>query len=114
MGLLPDYAFNHTVRIVNSGAENIVETDDQGRVTSFREKQPVKSGTINAGVYALNARDFLARSFPEVFSFEKNFLEAVVAENLLFAESFDNYFIDIGIPEDYRRAQTELVPAISK
>ena len=92
----------------------IVGTGKEGLVTSFKEKQAVKSGTINAGVYALNAGTFLKRSFPGVFSFEKDFLEKAVAEKVIYGLAFDGYFIDIGIPEDYRRAQTELVAAMLK
>ncbi len=98
----------------NFNRYGIVETDREGLVTSFREKQPVESGNINAGVYALNVIDFLKRSYPPVFSFERDFLEKAIPERILFAASYDGYFIDIGIPEDYRRAQTELPAAILK
>ena len=68
------------------------------------------SGLINGGVYALSAAAFLQQSFPPVFSFEKDFLEKVYKGGKIMGMISDAYFIDIGIPEDYERAQRELVP----
>jgi D-glycero-alpha-D-manno-heptose 1-phosphate guanylyltransferase len=84
----------------------VVELDADGRVTRFREKQHYTSGLINGGVYALDREAFLRGQWPPVFSFEKDYLEKVVGERL-FGLVQDNYFIDIGIPEDYRRVQEE-------
>src|SRR5262249_30391100 len=41
-------------------------------------------------------------------SFEKDVLEKYCDQIFMTGISFDDYFIDIGIPEDYQRAQTEL------
>jgi D-glycero-alpha-D-manno-heptose 1-phosphate guanylyltransferase len=41
---------------------------------------------------------------PKKFSFE-NFLTENVNNLQIFAKSFDSYFIDIGIPEDYEKAK---------
>jgi D-glycero-alpha-D-manno-heptose 1-phosphate guanylyltransferase len=52
----------------------------------------------------------LRGQWPRVFSFEKDYLEKVVGEkstSRLFGLVQDNYFIDIGIPEDYLRVQEE-------
>src|ERR1700754_3641286 len=84
----------------------VVEVDDDQRVTHFREKQHYASGLINGGVYALNSRRFLGESLPEKFSFEKDYLEK--GNRRLFGMVQDAYFIDIGIPEDYRRGQEEV------
>ena len=77
-----------------------------GLVSEFREKAPVKEGLINGGVYALNGLDL--GSFPEKFSFEKDVLEPLAAKGKVGGWVSDTYFIDIGIPDDYARAQTEL------
>ena len=76
------------------------------RVVAFHEKAPVHKGLINGGVYALNGLDL--SSFPEKFSFEKDVLEPLAASGQVGGWVSDSYFIDIGIPEDYARAQTEL------
>ncbi len=85
-----------------------VETDDHGQITRFREKQFYKSGWINGGVYLLNAKTFLQTGMPEKFSFEKDFLETNCNKGILYGLPQDGYFIDIGIPEDFARAQTEI------
>jgi D-glycero-alpha-D-manno-heptose 1-phosphate guanylyltransferase len=86
----------------------VVETDRKGRIISFKEKQFYPAGLINGGVYILNKTKFLSRSLPAKFSFEKDYLEKFYPEALFYGSSQDEYFIDIGIPEDYQRAQIEL------
>lgn len=41
------------------------------------------------------------------FSLEKDFLETAVRSSTLSGYISEGYFIDIGIPEDYERAQTD-------
>ncbi|MDP4147915.1 MAG: sugar phosphate nucleotidyltransferase [Bacteroidota bacterium] len=92
----------------------VVELGSDGRVNQFREKQFYAQGLINGGVYALERRRFLELDLPEKFSFEKDYLERQGtgvtggAGQRLFGLVQDAYFIDIGIPEDYERAQTEM------
>ena len=76
------------------------------RVVAFHEKEHVDEGLINGGVYALNGLDLAL--FPEKFSFEKDVLEPFAAAGKVGGWVSDSYFIDIGIPDDYARAQTEL------
>jgi D-glycero-alpha-D-manno-heptose 1-phosphate guanylyltransferase len=85
-----------------------VELNLDGLVTAFLEKQKFEKGLINGGVYALNAKKFINESLPEKFSFEKDYLEKMVGERKITGSVQDEYFIDIGIPEDFERAQTEL------
>jgi D-glycero-alpha-D-manno-heptose 1-phosphate guanylyltransferase len=92
----------------NSDRYGVVETDSNGRITSFKEKKWYSQSLINGGVYTLNVPRFLDIAFPEKFSFEKDYLESCTNEKQLFGSLQDRYFIDIGIPEDYQRAQTEL------
>lgn len=85
-----------------------VEIDEDNRITAFNEKKNCREGLINGGIYALKRDNFVEKKFPAVFSFEKEFLEKNTAKQKLYGMAFDNYFIDIGIPEDYQRAQSEL------
>ncbi len=83
----------------------IVETDENNAIINFREKQFCSKGNINGGSYILNIKSFKENKWPKVFSFEKDFLES--NEFNLYGSVQDKYFIDIGIPEDYKKAQTE-------
>ena len=90
----------------------VVELNNNGSVKAFKEKQFYTSGLINGGVYALKVDEFLNENLPEKFSFEKEFLEKKVClreeDNCqLFGLIQDEYFIDIGIPEDFAKAQIE-------
>jgi D-glycero-alpha-D-manno-heptose 1-phosphate guanylyltransferase len=85
----------------------VVELGETDQVLRFREKQYYASGLINGGVYALNKDSLLRGEWPKVFSFEKDYLETGAAKRV-FGLVRDDYFIDIGIPEDYRRIQQEL------
>lgn len=82
---------------------------DGGRVTSFAEKGMAGPGLINAGCYVL-AKDALAR-FPlnQPFSIETDYLVPEVARATVQVFETVGVFIDIGIPEDYARAQNLLV-----
>lgn len=86
----------------------VVETDEAGVVKEFREKQYFAEGLINGGVYIIDPKKLLAQGFPQKFSFEKDYLEKSLDTKTIFALAQDGYFIDIGIPEDFNRAQQEL------
>ncbi|MFM6924278.1 MAG: nucleotidyltransferase family protein [Ferruginibacter sp.] len=86
----------------------VVELKDNASVASFLEKRQYESGLINGGVYALQVERFLQEDLPQKFSFEKDYLEAFFDKRRMFGLIQDAYFIDIGIPEDFERAQTEL------
>jgi len=85
----------------------VVETGENHRIVSFKEKQYYQKGLINGGVYVINREQFLTRQLPEKFSFEKDYLEKFVQEQQFAGIEQDAYFIDIGIPEDFERAQAE-------
>lgn len=79
-----------------------------GLVTGFHEKTACTEGLINGGVYALVRSRLDLAFYPGRFSFEKDLLEPLAAARLVAGEVQEGYFIDIGIPEDYARAQREL------
>lgn len=82
-----------------------VERDE--RIAGFVEKGHAGSGYINAGVYRLN-RSLLA-DFPtsSSFSFEAEVLVPLVTREPVAAFTHTEDFIDIGVPQDYLRAQVE-------
>ncbi len=84
-----------------------VTIGDNHSIRSFEEKRFYQEGLINGGVYVLETSDFLSRPLPEKFSFEKEYLEAYVEGGNFYGKPFNDYFIDIGIPEDYSRVQED-------
>lgn len=80
-----------------------------GRVTAFHEKCHQDSGLINGGVYCISRRLLDVSGQPEKFSFEKDVLEPESAKGAVGGLVSDGYFIDIGIPEDYKRAGLEFL-----
>lgn len=86
----------------------VVELDENYTVKNFREKQFFQAGDINAGVYILNVEGFLDKNLPVKFSFEKDYLEKFYPGKKIFGVMEDSYFIDIGIPGDFQKAQEEL------
>jgi len=94
------------------------EVDDTGRfgrleidgdsVVRFLEKTGGGPGVVNAGCYVLPT-DCLAGYDPgRPFSLEAEFLVPAAARGELSAFVTGGLFIDIGVPEDYQRAQALL------
>ena len=75
------------------------------KVVSFEEKKYFISGLINGGIYILNLPKFKEHSFPKCFSFEKEYLERYTSIDQINGFEFNDFFIDIGVPEDYKIAQ---------
>jgi D-glycero-alpha-D-manno-heptose 1-phosphate guanylyltransferase len=77
-------------------------------VTDFTEKDYQNSSTyINGGVYVMKKKtlNFLPKG---VSSLEKDLFPSLALNRKLLGKSFTDYFIDIGIPEDFKRIQAEL------
>ncbi len=81
--------------------------DSSYKVVQFKEKQFVKEGFINGGIYLISKGIFNGITNTK-FSFEKDLLEKKLEKLQIFGFPSNNYFIDIGIPEDYRKAIKEL------
>jgi D-glycero-alpha-D-manno-heptose 1-phosphate guanylyltransferase len=82
-------------------------------VTEFKDQGNDQPGLINAGVYIIHPALFDVIPLPKQFSFERDFLFPNVDKIHPEAFAVDDYFIDIGIPEDYLRAIREL-PLLSE
>jgi len=83
---------------------------NRDRVYGFREKGRHGPGWINAGIYLVSRSLFDRASLPDAFSFESDFLVPGVKLLKPLAFPTRGLFIDIGVPEDYARAQS-LLPA---
>ena len=65
-------------------------------------------GTISAGCYLLRRDSGVLDGLPERFSFETDVLQPLAGRGLVHGYTDNGYFIDIGVPEDYERANREL------
>ena len=81
--------------------------NNEKRITSFEEKVFQKKGFINCG-YIIIKKEILAH-LPKnkPFSFENDFLSKIVDTKKILAYTSNSYFIDIGVPEDFRKAQND-------
>ncbi len=78
-------------------------------ITHFNEKVYMDFGLINGGIYLLE-KSYLTQHAPATkFSFEKEILEPSAAHRLISGCLCDGYFIDIGIPEDYQKANQDFL-----
>lgn len=80
-----------------------VAVDENNVATAFCEKQPCKVGLINGGIYYIS-REILS-SYPEKFSLEVDCFPKLLCHGNILAFESKGYFIDIGVPEDFYRAQ---------
>ena len=85
-----------------------VEINNEQQIIGFIEKKNTIEGRINTGHYILDVAQFLQHEFAQTFSFENHFLEQYFSSIQMHGIVQDDYFIDIGTPEDLEKAQTEL------
>ena len=78
-----------------------VDIDNNSYISAFNEKKFTSNGLINGGVYLIKKHIFNSFNLPNKFSFEEFFQENFLIFNAK-ATVFDDYFIDIGIPQDYK------------
>jgi len=86
----------------------IVETDANDRIIGFAEKgEKTGRGLINGGIYLIEKEFFVKNTFPKRFSMEKDAFEQYYTTQNFYGFPYKSYFLDIGIPEDYKKAQDE-------
>ncbi len=78
------------------------------RISAFQEKEFRKETIINGGIYCINKS--ILNEFPnqDIFSFESDYLEHNTLSKSIYGNVFKEYFIDIGIPEDYRAFENKI------
>ncbi|MCW8863227.1 MAG: sugar phosphate nucleotidyltransferase [Rhodospirillales bacterium] len=78
------------------------------RIDGFRERGVQgEPGTINGGVYILK-RGILDCIGAPPCSMERDVFPALAKDGLLYGTVLNGFFIDIGVPADYERAQTAI------
>lgn len=83
-----------------------VKINEKKQVIGFEEKRHYKQGYINGGIYCIK-KNILDKIDKKAFSFEKEYMEQYYKRDKVYAFYSNGYFIDIGIPEDYEKAQID-------
>ena len=98
------------LRVTNDSSRyGTVSVNDNYRITEFVEKKDSKDpGFMNGGIYILSKMvlDMIPEGMP--CSMEKDIFPKLAENGSVFGYPEGGHFIDIGIPEDYERAQTLL------
>lgn len=93
-------------RLEDTSRYGVVATDGD-RVTSFLERpQPGTPGVINGGIYLFHRR--LVDRLQPACSLEADVMPRLAVDGALRGIQADGYFRDIGVPDDFARAQTEI------
>lgn len=90
--------------VSDTSQSGTVELNSDGTITSFLEKSGNKEGTVSVGVYLIN-RSFIEK-IPEKqnVSLEKEVFPDWIGMGF-YGLRVDNSFIDIGTPENYKKAE---------
>lgn len=86
-----------------------VTLNDERRIVGFEEKRQCAAGLINGGTYLINKSTAVYSSSMPKYSFEKVVLEGRVATARFEGFVCNGYFIDIGIPEDFSKANVDFL-----
>jgi NDP-sugar pyrophosphorylase family protein len=94
-------------RVADAARYGSVTVAPDGSVTAFVEKSQVTATNyINGGVYMIERPVLHQIPADRPVSFEREVLPQLVGSGL-HAEPFEGYFIDIGVPDDFARAQAD-------
>ncbi len=95
-------------KLDDTGRYGCVSVNRTRRITGFVEKGlSTGPGYINGGVYIIEKNFLMEPEFRGRFSMEKDCFENYYHNSRLFGFPADSYFLDIGVPDDYIKAQNE-------
>ncbi|MBR1783882.1 MAG: nucleotidyltransferase family protein [Bacteroidales bacterium] len=107
---LPSRLVVATRRVPDAGRYGALLTDEDSRIVAFAEKRADGApGQINGGIYRMQRQLLDAWKPGAAFSFEQEVLQQLAEP--FYAIPSEAYFIDIGVPDDYHRAQLDLAPS---
>jgi len=93
-------------KLVNTSRYGRVSLNRNKRIIGFAEKNELTGpGYINGGVYILEKSLLMEPEFRGKFSIEKDYFEKHYMDHRMFGFPSAGYFLDIGIPADYKKAQ---------
>lgn len=90
-----------------------VDINANNRIVHFNEKKLCEEGLINGGIYLINKDVFSKINLSEKFSFEKDVMESKLNALAIYGYEEDTYFIDIGIPSDFDKANIDFKTMLS-
>jgi mannose-1-phosphate guanylyltransferase len=100
-------------RVQNPSAYGLVETTDDGRITSFLEKpsaDEITCNTINAGTYILEPEVLKVIPHGENYSFERGVFPGLLHDQRpVYAFVSEGYWIDIGTPQKYMQVHQDIL-----
>lgn len=100
--------FSMALKMVNYPYRYGTVEMSKNKIVGFKEKDnSLKKGLINTGIYLFSKNIYDLMPEEEMFSFEKDFLEKKLDSLSINGFISDGYFIDIGIPDDYNKANNE-------
>lgn len=100
-------------RLPDASRYGIVELADD-RIVAFRERpEKVGPGLVNGGVYDLS-RGILQHIGQGVCSLERDIFPILAAKQQIAGFVYEGFFLDIGIPEDFARAQNDIPQAMCR
>lgn len=85
-----------------------------GLVDAFRDGGGGVGGLVDVGVYLLNPAALQRVDVPETFSLERDFFAKHLEDLRLIGVPQPGPFVDVGVPEDYQRAQALLGGAATR
>jgi D-glycero-alpha-D-manno-heptose 1-phosphate guanylyltransferase len=95
-------------RLDDTGRFGKVTLKRGGRITGFEESgNQGGPGLVNGGVYVIEKYFLMEPWYRGHFSLEKDCFERSFRESKFYGLPSEGYFLDIGIPEDYLKAQHE-------
>jgi len=84
-----------------------VVLDEEQKIIGFKEKAYREKALINGGIYCINYGILIHYPVGTPFSFEGNYLERNTPAKNIFGCIYTDYFIDIGVPQDYKKFQED-------
>jgi len=100
------------IRVKDPARYGVVNVSEDWRVIGFSEKACVDEGYVNAGAYVFGYEVLNHIPKNEKVSLEREVLPNLLSKERIYGFLTEGYFIDIGVPEDYHRFQTEAARGI--
>ncbi len=102
----------HLIAVDDPSRFGVVPVDHEDRVVSFIEKPPpaeAPTNLINAGTYVLEPEVLERIPRGRRASIERETFPALAVQGVLYAQASDAYWLDIGTPDAYLRANFDLL-----
>lgn len=102
---LTDKFLMSLVLVEDTDRFGIVKLHDDGQIIDWKPKQYVYQALANRGLYMYVGEDNPFKDYPNIFSFENDFVVNHVHDRTGVMNGYlqSGYFIDIGIPADYKK-----------